>query len=74
MLIIAALVVLVCSALLALFGTWMSKSWTVIEDDEAIERKGDVSLWRRLGGWAGRGPRRLTYRRDERGRFRKHRR
>lgn len=74
LLIIAALVVLAGGALVALFGTWVSKSWTVLEDDEAIERKGDVSLWHRLSGWAGRGPRRLTYRRDERGRFRRHRR
>lgn len=72
--IIVALVLFVSAALVVLFGRWVSKSWTVLEDDDSFDGEGDRSLWQRLAGWAGRGPRRLTYRRDERGRFRKHRR
>ena len=74
LIIIAALVLVACGLLLALFARWVSRSWTVLEDDHPTERESKGALWSWLLGRAGRGPRRLTYRRDERGRFRRHRR
>jgi hypothetical protein len=73
-LVIVGCILIAAAAALALFGRWLSNSRTVIEDEDPHEPLGDRSLWQRLAGLVGRGPRRLTYRRDERGRFRKHRR
>lgn len=72
--IVAGLVLIACGLLLGLFVRWVSRSWTVLEDDHQDDRKNEGGLWSWLLGRAGRGPRRLTYRRDERGRFRRHRR
>ena len=69
-----ASLVLAVGALLALFARWVSRSWAVVEDEEPEAGKVPGSVWSWLLAWTGRGPRRLTYRRDERGRFRKHRR
>ncbi|MGN6499221.1 MAG: hypothetical protein ACTHKM_03635 [Tsuneonella sp.] len=71
---IMALVGVAAAAALLLFARWLSRSWTVVDEAELEERSGGTSLWFRLGELVGRGPRRLTYRRDERGRFRRHRR
>jgi hypothetical protein len=62
--------------LLWLSWRWLTKSWEVLDDDQLHEKlsgpESDSSAaWMRLFGWFRRGPRRLTYRRDERGRFRK---
>ena len=58
---------------------WLARSWEVLDDDQLSEKLlGPVphspAVWMRILGWFTRGPRRLTYRRDERGRFRKIRR
>jgi hypothetical protein len=64
-------------ALLLWFGwRWLTQSWEVLDDDQLSEKLADRSeqppgLWLRMLGWFERGPRRLTYRRDKRGRFRK---
>ena len=56
---------------------WMARSWEVLDDDQLAEKlagKGaspSPDLWFRVRGWFAGGPRRLTYRRDERGRFRR---
>jgi hypothetical protein len=71
---IMALVGMAAGAALVLFARWLSRSWTVVDEAELDERSAGASLWTRLGELVGRGPRRLTYRRDERGRFRRHRR
>jgi hypothetical protein len=74
LILIVASIVIACGALLLLFARWVSRSWTVLEDDDPDQRKGEGGLWSWLLGRIGRGPRQLTYRRDDRGRFRKHRR
>jgi hypothetical protein len=74
MLIVLGCVLLASAAGVAGFARWLSSSWTVLEEEDGRGHLGDRSLWQRLAGLVGRGPRRLTYRRDERGRFRKHRR
>lgn len=54
---------------------WLSGSWEIVHDTDVLdrlERKGWFS--RHLAVLFGSGTRRLTYRRDERGRFRKNRR
>jgi hypothetical protein len=71
---IAGICVLLAVLALALFGRWLSRAWTVIDEADPTGRGSAGSLWLRLGEAVGRGPRRLTYRRDERGRFRRHRR
>lgn len=52
-------------------GLWLARSWEVIDDDRKVHR-----LFREAGlrGWFRRAPRLLTYRRDGRGRFRRHKR
>ncbi len=58
---------------------WLARSWQVLDDDqlaEKLEAPGGQSpaLWLLVRGWFAGGPRRLTYRRDARGRFRRVRR
>lgn len=58
---------------------WLAQSWEVLDDDQLSEKlsgypQHSAGVWLRMLGWFTRGPRRLTYRRDERGRFRKIRR
>ena len=57
---------------------WLAQSWEPIDDDElharlsgAADPKRAPGLWLRMRGWFSSGPRRLTYRRDKLGRFRK---
>ena len=64
--------------LLWLAGRWLAGSWELIDDDQLHERlagtadpKRTPGLWLRMLGWFGGGPKRLTYRRDKLGRFRK---
>ncbi|MBT2134534.1 hypothetical protein KK137_09330 [Croceibacterium sp. LX-88] len=61
----AVLAILVAAVL------WLARSWEVVDDDRKIHR-----LYREAGlrGWFSRAPRLLTYRRDGRGRFRRHKR
>jgi threonine/homoserine/homoserine lactone efflux protein len=65
--------------LLWLGWRWLARSWEVLDDDQLSERlegraQHSPIAWLRLRGWFPRKQRRLTYRRDERGRFRKIRR
>ena len=65
--------------LLWLAWTWLARSWEVLDDDQLSEKLSSPvgrspRLWLRMRSWFERGPRRLTYRRDERGRFRRIRR
>ena len=65
--------------LLWLASRWLARSWQVLDDDQLSEKlsghpRPSQDVWLRMIGWFRRGPRRLTYRRDERGRFRKTRR
>ena len=62
--------------LLWLAWLWLARSWEVLDDDQLSEKlSGPVphspAVWMRILGWFTRGPRRLPYRRDERGRFRR---
>jgi hypothetical protein len=57
---------------------WLARLWEVIDDDQLHERLSGPAhpahvpgLWLRMLGWFKGGPRRLTYRRDKRGRFRR---
>jgi hypothetical protein len=80
--IILLLVTAVATGLLLwLAWRWLAKSWEVLDDDQLSDRlsgqtqdQAPASSWLRFRGWFTSGPRRLTYRRDERGRFRKIRR
>ena len=67
--------------LLWLAWLWLARSWEVLDDDQLSEKLSgqgqphqSPAFWMRMLGWFGRGQRRLTYRRDERGRFRRTRR
>lgn len=62
--------------LLWLAWLWLARSWEVLDDDQLSVRLSGPSrqspaVWVRMLGWFTRGPRRLTYRRDKLGRFRK---
>ena len=62
--------------LLWLGWRWLTQSWEVLDDDQVSEQlagraRQSPGLWLRMLGWFDRGPRRLTYRRDKLGRFRK---
>ena len=75
----AALVAIALGLLLWAGGRWLARSWEVLDDDQVTEKlapQGSQSstVWLRLSGWLTGGPRRLTYRRDKRGRFRRIRR
>jgi hypothetical protein len=67
------------SLLLWLAWRWLAGGWEVLDDDQLSERLASPearspAAWLGMLGWFRRGPRRLTYRRDERGRFRRIRR
>jgi hypothetical protein len=58
---------------------WLAGSWEVLDDDElsyklSSHTRHSPAEWLRLRGWFARKPHLLTYRRDERGRFRRVRR
>ncbi|HEU4651839.1 MAG TPA: hypothetical protein VFS49_10535 [Croceibacterium sp.] len=78
--VIAAFVAFAGAALLWLAGRWLASSWEVLDDDQLHEKLGlrgtshAPAVWLRVRGWFSGGPRRLTYRRDKLGRFRKIRR
>ena len=62
--------------LLWLASLWLTRSWEVLDDDQLSEKlsgptQHSPAVWRRMLGWFVRGPRRLTYRRDKLGRFRR---
>jgi len=63
--------------LLCLAWRWLARSWEVLDDDQLSDKLAGTSrqspaVWMRVLGWlTPRGPRRLTYRRDKLGRFRK---
>ena len=66
-------------ALLWLAWRWLTQSWEVLDDDQLSDKlagpaEQPAGFRLRMLGWLTRGPRRLTYRRDERGRFRRIRR
>jgi hypothetical protein len=58
-----------------LAARWLGRSWEVLDDDQLSDRLAERERasvdWLGLRGWFTRKPRRLTYRRDERGRFRR---
>jgi hypothetical protein len=76
----AALVAIALGLLLWAGGRWLARSWEVLDDDQVAEKlaphgsPSSSTVWLRLAGWLTGGPRRLTYRRDRRGRFRRIRR
>ena len=76
----AALAAIALGLVLWLAGRWLARSWEVLDDDQLAEKLAppgapqSSTLWLRLSGWLTGGPRRLTYRRDKRGRFRRIRR
>lgn len=74
----AALVAIGAGAILWLACRWLASSWEVLDDDqlsEKLARRGAApAVWFHVRGWFTGGPRRLTYRRDKLGRFRKIRR
>ena len=73
--IIAALAAIAVGFLLWLAWRWLARSWEVLDDDRLSEKLADAGhspvSWLRMRGWFKRKPRQLTYRRDERGRFRR---
>lgn len=77
--IILALGALAAGLLVWAASLWLARSWEVLDDDQLSEKLADhtdhpSTAWLRMLGWFSRGSRRLTYRRDERGRLRKVRR
>ena len=55
---------------------WLGRSWEVLDDDQLSHKlagsdRHSPADWLGLRGWFTHMPRRLTYRRDERGRFRR---
>ena len=73
-LIFFAVAAIAACLLLWLCWRWLARSWEVLDDDQLAERLAPQSaqpVWLRLLGRFGWGPRRLTYRRDKRGRFRR---
>jgi hypothetical protein len=77
---LVAVVAIALGLLLWAGGRWLARSWEVIDDDQLAEKltsqnaRESPGLWLLMRGWLAGGPRRLTYRRDERGRFRRIRR
>lgn len=78
--IVAIVAALALVALLWAAGRWLAGSWEVLDDDQLAEKlrapgtEHSPALWLLVRGWFTGGPRRLTYRRDKRGRFRRLRR
>jgi hypothetical protein len=78
--IIAALVAVGAGILLWGAGRWLATSWEVLDDDQLSEKLAprgkspSAAVWFQIRGWFAGGPRRLTYRRDKLGRFRRIRR
>jgi hypothetical protein len=76
----AVLVAAALGLLLWAAGRWLARSWEVLDDDQLAARlapharSASPALWLLVRGWLSGGPRRLTYRRDKRGRFRRVRR
>lgn len=76
----AALVAIALGLLLWAGGRWLARSWEVLDDDQLADKltgqgtPESPGLWLLVRGWLAGGPRRLTYRRDARGRFRRFRR
>jgi hypothetical protein len=70
----AALIFLVVAAGFIATYRWFTASWRVLDDYELQEVKGLAAVMMRVRGWLRPGPRQLTYRRDQRGRFRRHKR
>jgi hypothetical protein len=73
-LIFVAIVLLGTSILLILAGRWLACSWEVIDDEALLDHELGAPFWFHIQGWLNPGARQLTYRRDTRGRFRRHRR
>lgn len=67
-----AIVALLAASLMFLAYRWLSASWQVVSDDELHERR--VAPFLNIRGWLGSALPRITYRRDELGRFRRYRR
>ena len=62
-----------------LASRWLAGSWEVLDDDQLSDllssrARHSPADWLGMRGWFKRRPPQLTYRRDERGRFRKIRR
>jgi hypothetical protein len=57
-----------------LAGRWLARSWEVVDDDDIRQHTGTSTFWFHALGWLKPKGWLLTYRRDERGRFRRHRR
>lgn len=74
LLVVIVLVLLASAAGIALFVRWLSRGWTVLAEESEHETTEGGAFWDRLRRLFGRGPPRLTYRRDEKGRFRRYRR
>lgn len=72
---VLALIVLVCTVA-ALTWLFRTLKWEVIEDEEfqSGAAQSRAWTWSGLKAWLKPKPRLLTYRRDHRGRFRRHRR
>ena len=76
----AACIALAGVALLWLAARWLASSWELLDDDQLSEKLAprgsghSPAVWLRVRGWFSGGPRRLTYRRDKLGRFRRIRR
>jgi len=59
-----------------LAARWLGRSWEVLDDDQLNDKlagpaQHSPARWLGLRGWFTHSPRRLTYRRDDRGRFRR---
>jgi len=78
--VVAAVIAIGAGALLWSGGRWLANSWEILDDDQLSEKLAprgsshSAAVWLRVRGWFTGGPRRLTYRRDKLGRFRRIRR
>ena len=78
--VIATLIAFGAGGLLWAAGRWLASSWEILDDDQLtamLAPRGSshsAAVWLRVRGWFAGGPRRLTYRRDKLGRFRRIRR